>query len=102
MLAIVINEKPVPASRPRASKWGAYYNEPYKTYKQYLANFFYQFMKDKKPYEKGVPLRVDIDFYMPIPKSTSKKKTLMMENAWHTKTPDVDNLGKQYLTLLTK
>ncbi len=42
------------------------------------------------------PLELDLDFYMPIPKSTSKKKkALMLEGALRPiTTPDRDNLQK--------
>jgi len=42
------------------------------------------------------PITLDLSFFMPIPKSTSKKMKKAMESETfpHTKTPDVDNLYK--------
>jgi Holliday junction resolvase RusA-like endonuclease len=42
------------------------------------------------------PIYLMVDFRMPIPKSTSKKRTQLMHygNIKHTKRPDLDNLCK--------
>lgn len=50
------------------------------------------------------PLKVSINCFMKIPKSTSKKKLKMMEEIdfYHIKKPDVDNLVKQALDCLSK
>jgi Holliday junction resolvase RusA-like endonuclease len=54
-------------------------------------------MKGRNPLQG--PLRLDIKFYMPIPKSASKKKKEQMASGEikHTKTPDCDNMVKAYL-----
>lgn len=44
------------------------------------------------PIEKGITISLRCIFYMPIPKSTSKKKRLAM--VYHTNKPDIDNLCK--------
>jgi len=41
-----------------------------------------------------VPVSIDITFFMPIPKSTSKKKQKLLEGQHHSKRPDLDNLIK--------
>lgn len=53
-------------------------------------------------FEKDVPLRVSLYFGMPVPKSTSKKKTMEMVTGYisHTKRPDVDNLAKAVIDAL--
>lgn len=47
-------------------------------------------------------LRATIVAYFPIPKSTSKKKTQLMESGmiYHTKRPDADNIAKSILDAL--
>ena len=47
-------------------------------------------------FEKGVPLKVEMDFYFRIPKNTSKKKCKMMEagEIRPAKRPDIDNVQK--------
>lgn len=48
-------------------------------------------------------IKVKMIFYMPIPKTTSKKKhKLMLDNEIkHTKKPDVDNIIKKYCDAMT-
>jgi Holliday junction resolvase RusA-like endonuclease len=43
------------------------------------------------------PLTLNITFFMPIPKSTSKKKRLALIGQPHIKRPDLDNLIKYTL-----
>ena len=47
---------------------------------------------DKEPFAGAIWLSVE--FYMPIPKSLSKKKREELRGRWHCKKPDVDNLLK--------
>lgn len=51
----------------------------------------------------ATPVAINFTFFMPIPKSASKKMRLQMEmNAvHHMKRPDVDNISKFYLDCLT-
>ena len=48
------------------------------------------------PIEKDIPIEIKLNFFMPIPKSTSKKRAALMRdgNIRHTKKPDTDNLIK--------
>lgn len=41
------------------------------------------------------PVKVDVTFYMPRPKSVSKKET------WQAKRPDIDNIAKGLLDAMT-
>lgn len=41
-----------------------------------------------------VPLKVTAWFYMPIPKSLSKKQQEALKDEWHTSKPDIDNVQK--------
>ena len=95
-MKITVNHPPIAASRPRVTRWATFYNEPYSSYRDYLKTYMTKAASEQKieMHKKHVPLCVDIDFYMPIPKGTSKKKTLAMENQWQTKKPDKDNLAK--------
>ena len=49
------------------------------------------------------PLAMEITFFMPIPKGTSKKKTTQMQTGFirHMKRPDIDNLQKYILDTMT-
>ena len=91
---IVINSPPQAQGRPRFVMRGKHpvVFDPSKETKLWTkAQAADQFNK-----RLTCPIEIDVTFYMPIPKSTSKKKrTLMLENKIkHTKTKDVDNLYK--------
>lgn len=53
-------------------------------------------------YAKGVPISVSIEFGMPIPLSTSKKRSeeMIRGNIKHAIKPDLDNLTKSILDAL--
>jgi len=105
-MKIIVPHVPVVASRPRVTKWSTYFKEPYNSYKKYLGNFFKEWILENhhEIFPQYVPLRVDISFYMPIPKSTSKKKTLVLqeEETFHTKAFDLDNAEKAILDGMNK
>jgi Holliday junction resolvase RusA-like endonuclease len=42
-------------------------------------------------------MRLDIIFYLPMPKSWSKKKRTEMNGTYHDQKPDVDNLAKAFM-----
>ena len=77
---ITINEIPIPASRPRVTRWNTYYNEPYKSYKEFLDIYLSKYKSEDKSaiFQKYEPIEVYIDFYLPMPQSISHKKQLKM------------------------
>lgn len=100
MVDFVINGNPIPAPRPRVPRRGKpYYTEPYLSYKENLKNKLLVIAsgKEKPIYKKYKPLKVEINFYMPIPTSLSKKKRLEAIDTYHVKKPDLDNLVKSIL-----
>lgn len=98
-MTIEINEVPIPASRPRVSRFRTFYSEPYNSYKTLLKQKIIECMPKRSfpVYEQYKPLKLHIVFYMPIPKSISKKKAKTMVGKPHTKKPDNDNLLKSVL-----
>ena len=48
-------------------------------------------------FDPDAPLSVEARFYMPIPKSLSKRRQETLNGEWHTKKPDADNLLKAIL-----
>jgi Holliday junction resolvase RusA-like endonuclease len=42
-------------------------------------------------------MRLDIIFYLPMPKSWSKKKRTEMNGTYHDQKPDIDNLAKAFM-----
>jgi Holliday junction resolvase RusA-like endonuclease len=85
----IYNKKPIAASRPRVTKRGTYTAEPYNSYKKAMSLWA---KHNFKPLDGAVSLHVY--FYMPIPKSLSKKKQEELNGGWHIKRPDADNLVK--------
>ena len=45
-------------------------------------------------FPKDVPLKLTATYYMPIPKSASKKLKTSLDGWWHTKKPDTSNITK--------
>jgi Holliday junction resolvase RusA-like endonuclease len=80
----------MPAPRPRFSRFGTYNNPKYTAYKVAFATLA---KKQCKRYFEGAT-RLEVVFYMPIPKSLSKKKRESLMGQYHIKKPDTDNLIK--------
>ena len=49
------------------------------------------------------PIALEVFFFLPIPKSTTKKKrnAMLLEDLRHTKKPDIDNYIKLILDVMT-
>lgn len=82
---------PVPASRPRVSKWGAYYTGTYKEFREKAAEKVWDVLGTNLEPLTG-PLAVSLELYVKRPKSTEKE---------HPK-PDVDNYAKAVFDILNK
>ena len=86
--------EPKPKGRPRMTRRGRAYT-PKKThdYEKLISDFYKENCTDY--YDSAI--KVSLVFYMPIPKSTSKKKRVLMECGeikCTTHTGDADNLTK--------
>jgi Holliday junction resolvase RusA-like endonuclease len=92
---------PRPKARPRFTRYGHAYT-PNETleYEEKVRNYYVATTSD---YYEGA-IRIELTFYMPIPKSASKKnKRLMVENVIkHVKKPDTDNMVKALLDSINK
>ena len=104
-LNFIVPIVPQPQKRARFSTRGGF-AKAYKSKEQRSEEEFIMFyLKEHvpaQPIQTGVKLKVIC--YMPIPKSTSKKKRALMELGLiaHTKLPDTDNLLKNLLDCMTK
>ena len=103
-IQIYIPGNPCAKGRPRFARRGKFVStySPPKTANNALAckNKAMLQMGDRKPLEGAISCRVC--YFMPIPKSVSKKNTIKMLSGeiQHVKKPDVDNLAKQTLDFL--
>ena len=88
LLRFDIEAEPVPASRPKVSKFGAYYPQKHTAY----ANFLGTFLNTVTPIALSEPVEVRLLFVMPRYKTSSA----LVHRA------DVDNLAKLPLDCMTK
>lgn len=95
----VLDVEPVPTPRPRGramkSKYSDkhfvhFYNEPH--YTKYKTTIAWMLRDAKLGLKPGDYSKIFVTFYLPYPKSTSKKN--LIENAPHRKKPDWDNYIK--------
>lgn len=75
-ISFVVYGEPVAKGRPRVTKWGAYTPEKTVRYEE-LVKFSY-LQTERVRFIYGEALEILLDVYMPIPKSTSVKKSEMM------------------------
>tara|TARA_R110002126_G_scaffold175224_5_gene323878 strand:+ start:335 stop:727 length:393 start_codon:yes stop_codon:yes gene_type:complete len=93
MIEIVIPGVPIAKKRPRFANRGKFVTvyDPDKKEQESIKILIKSLWKGK-PLEKDVS--IEIIFYMPIPKSWSKKKQQQLLENPHLVKPDVDNLLK--------
>ena len=87
---------PVPASRPRVSRWSTYYPKKYTKFKTDMEALTSEL--NTTPCETLVC--VSIDFMVEIPKSWSKKKKEKHDNTYCNNNADIDNYIKAILDSL--
>jgi len=87
------NIAPVPASRPRVTRWGTYYSKRYTQFRKDFAALLDEF---DTQLQLGL-LSIRLDFFLQIPKSWSKKKKLAKESKYADNNVDIDNLCKAVL-----
>ena len=98
MVEFTVYGKPVPKGRPRFTSrngFGFAYT-PKKTHDAEKEVARCAVLAGVRCIEKGRPVSVKLKFYMPIPKSFSKKKAEAARNGdlKFTSKPDLDNLAK--------
>ena len=89
-MKIVFDINPVPASRPRVTRWGVYYQKTYEQFRNDMNSLLLQVKRTL--YDK--PLKTDVTFCIRIPKSYSKKKCAELDGTYCISTMDLDNLEK--------
>lgn len=84
-----------PVAKPRMTKRD-------KWHKRLATMKYWAFVEELKYRTKGLYLgdTWDLIFYLPMPKSWSKKKKEALNGCAHQKRPDIDNLCKSFLDAL--
>lgn len=85
-----INGKPIPLERPRFGNGHVWDSQ--KQLKHAWGVQLQQQHQDR-PMFSGVPLRLEVDFFMPFPRMTVKKQ-MAYKGKLHIARPDLDNLIK--------
>lgn len=96
---LTIPGPPITKGRPRVSRYGTYTPKKTADFESYVQYCWAAVYGGLNPTDK--PLRAELVFYMPIPKSVSKKARAAMEQGQaHIKKPDLDNMAKAVLDAL--
>lgn len=102
MRNFIIYGQPVAKARPRVGKWGTYTPEKTVNYENLVKMSYIEAYRQEDLLQGD--LKVTINFYFSIPKSTSKKKKELMLNGeiMHNKRPDIDNCIKSITDALNE
>ena len=104
IISLTFNISPVPASRPRVTRWGTFYGKRYKEFKREMGMLLI---------ESDVPSQVnpvlwleglisaDMTFFVPMAKSWSKKKKSLKDGQFCDNNADLDNYEKSILDSLS-
>jgi len=87
---------PVPAARPRVTRWATFYPKKYTQFKADMD----MALNDVRfePYKENVYAK--LDFFVQIPKSWSKKKKKLKQGQFCDNNADIDNYCKAILDSL--
>ena len=88
---------PVPASRPRVTRWGTYYGKKYKGFKEQMKNILTDYHATTML--EGL-VCANMTFFIPVPKSWSKKKKELHIGKYCNNNADLDNYEKAILDAL--
>lgn len=96
MQKFIFDIQPVPASRPRVTRWSTYYPKRYTEFREAMEPI----VEKIKINPTDSLLRVKIDFHVGMPKSWSKKKRNRLDGKYCTNNADLDNYEKAILDSL--
>jgi Holliday junction resolvase RusA-like endonuclease len=104
IISLTFNISPVPASRPRVTRWGTFYGKKYKEFKREMGVLL---IESDKPstvnpvlWLEGL-ISADMTFFVPMAKSWSKKKKSLKDGQFCDNNADLDNYEKSILDSLS-
>ena len=100
---LTFNISPVPASRPRVTRWGTYYGKKYKQFKLEMGLLVLE--SDKTNSVNPITwldelISADMTFFVPMAKSWSNKKKSSKNGQFCDNNSDLDNYEKAILDSL--
>lgn len=93
---LLFDINPVPASRPRVTRWGTYYGKKYKQFKKDMSKLA---VNKDKVWLEGL-ISADMTFFVPMAKSWSQKKKSSQNGKFCDNNSDLDNYEKAILDSL--
>ena len=93
---LLFDINPVPASRPRVTRWGTYYGKKYKQFKKHMGKLA---INKNKVWLEGL-ISADMTFFIPMAKSWSQKKKSSKNGQFCDNNSDLDNYEKAILDSL--
>ena len=95
---LIIRQVPIAQPRPRVTRFGTF--DPAKEFKAFAKLQMIQQVEETL----DCPIEMEVFFYLPIPKATSKKKhALMLSNEIkHQKVKDIDNMLKYLFDVMNE
>ena len=101
---LLFNISPVPASRPRVTRWGTFYGKKYKEFKREMGVLLIESDKTSEVnpvlWLEGL-ISADMTFFVPMAKSWSKKKKSLKDGQFCDNNADLDNYEKAILDSLS-
>ena len=102
-ISLTFNINPVPASRPRVTRWGTFYGKKYKEFKREMGVMLIE--SDKPSLVNPVLwledlISADMTFFVPMARSWSKKKKSLKNGQFCDNNADLDNYEKAILDSL--
>jgi Holliday junction resolvase RusA-like endonuclease len=103
-ISLTFNINPIPASRPRVTRWGTFYGKKYKEFKREMGVLLIESDKTSEVnpvlWLEGL-ISADMTFFVPMAKSWSKKKKSLKDGQFCDNNADLDNYEKAVLDSLS-
>lgn len=93
---IEVDITPVPASRPRVTRWSTYYGKKHTQYVKDVSTLGFKCTPEKPQDPLETIIMVNTTYALPLPKSMPKKRRIELDGSFCDKNIDLDNLNKLF------